>query len=381
MSETITGKRTGPAAESIDDRSRKAGAGLEEFAVSPDSPMREVLELIDRNGEGVALVLDGDRRLLGIVTDGDIRRAILEDTNFDQPVRQFLDQKVNLGWAAPFTAHGDTPEGELLRMMHLRLVRHLPLVDDDGRVTGLALLSQLAQDPELPIHAVVMAGGFGTRLPGLSQDLPKPLQPVGGKPVIEHILGQLKERGVRRVSIATHYRADMIEEHIGDGRDLGLDVRYARESKPLGTAGALGMLRDTTEPLLVMNGDILTALDVRAMLDFHQEAGSDITVGVRKYQMQVPFGVFDVEGTTVRKLEEKPTMSLFINAGVYMLEPAMLERIPSDTRLDMTDLIQRVLDGDGVVTSFPIHEYWIDVGQHKDLMRAQMDAAAKELKT
>lgn len=356
-------------------------AVLARFSVRPDAPMREALALIERNGEGVALALDDDRRLVGIVTDGDIRRAILDNRDVTTtPVSDFLGHKPGRVWSKPLTAPADLAETDLVRLMTVRLVRHMPLVDGDGRVVGLALLEHLSKPVETPLHAVVMAGGFGSRMRPLTEDTPKPLLEVGHKPVIEHIVGQLRHAGVRNVSVTTHFHAEKIRQHLGDGSEFGIDVSYAHEETPLGTAGALAALRGGKEPLLVINGDILTAVDFRAMHHFHREQHSDITVGVRRYEVKVPFGVLEVEDTAVRKLVEKPSYSLFINAGIYLLEPAMLDLIPTDRRFDMTDLIQLRLDDGGTVTSFPIHEYWIDIGQLQDYMRAQADAAAGKLK-
>jgi dTDP-glucose pyrophosphorylase/CBS domain-containing protein len=355
---------------------RSIDSVLSTFAVEAETSMRQVLAVIDANGEGVALVLDPDRRLLGIVTDGDIRRAILAEANFEAPVSEFLGRKTGVATGPALTAPADMSEPDLVRLMNVRLVRHLPLVEETGRVAGLALLSELAKESHLPIQAVVMAGGFGQRLRPLTEDLPKPLLPVGDKPVIERIVGQLRDSGIRRVNVTTHYHADKIEDHLGDGDAYGIEVAYTHETEPRGTAGALSALRGGDEPLLVVNGDILTAVDFRAMLNFHREHGSDITVGVRKYEVAVPFGVFDVNGARVEGLREKPTYSLFINAGIYLLEPAVLDLIPETDRTDMTDLIQKIIDRDGVVTSFPIHEYWLDIGQLQDYMRAQADAAA-----
>jgi len=354
---------------------------LARFAVRPEAPMRDALAVIEANGEGVALALDEDRRLVGIVTDGDIRRAILGNRDVTTtPVGEFLGHKPGRVWSKPLTASADLDEADLVRLMTVRLVRHMPLVDGDGRVVGMALLEDLSKPVERPLRAVVMAGGFGSRLRPLTEDIPKPLLEVGHKPVIEHIVGQLRQAGVRHVSVTTHFHAEKIRDHLGDGRDFGIDVRYAHEETPLGTAGALAALKGGNEPLLVINGDILTAVDFRAMHHFHREQRSDITVGVRRYEVKVPFGVLEVEDTAVRRLVEKPAYSLFINAGIYLLEPAMLDLIPTDRRFDMTDLIQLRLDQGGTVTSFPIHEYWIDIGQLQDYMRAQADAAAGKLK-
>lgn len=354
---------------------------LAHFAVQPDAPMREALAVIERNGEGVALAINDDRRLVGIVTDGDVRRAILDKREIAKStVREFLERKPGTVWRRPLAAPADMDESDLARLMEVRLVRHLPLLDEDGRVAGLALRDDLSKSASAAMRAVVMAGGFGSRMRPLTENTPKPLLEVGRKPVIEHIVDKLRHAGVRNVSVTTHFHAEKIREHLGDGSEFGIDVSYAHEETPLGTAGALAALRGGKEPLLVINGDILTAVDFRAMHNFHREQHSDITVGVRRYEVEVPFGVLEVEDAAVRKLVEKPSYSLFINAGIYLLEPAMLDFIPTDRRFDMTDLIQCRLDSGGTVTSFPIHEYWIDIGHLQDYMQAQADAAAGKIK-
>jgi NDP-sugar pyrophosphorylase family protein len=190
---------------------------------------------------------------------------------------------------------------------------------------------------------------------------------------MERIVEQLQQAGVRRMVVATHYMPDKIVGHFGDGQDFGVKISYVTEDRPLGTAGALGLIDQQEETLLVINGDILTRVDFRAMLVFHQDNRADLTTAVRKYEMSVPYGVIENDGTFVRSLVEKPMVSLFVNAGIYLLEPAVHHYIPKDQRFDMTDLIQRLLDADRPVASFPIFEYWLDIGQHADYRQAQED--------
>lgn len=351
------------------------------FCVGPTAPMRDVLQVIDRNGEGVALVVDGERRLLGIVTDGDIRRATLSGQDFSRSVAEFLRHKsAARGPRTPLAAGLNEDQGEWRKLMDESGVRHLPLLDENGRLAGLALMSALVRDEELPLRAVVMAGGFGVRLRPLTSGTPKPLLPIGKKPLIEHIVSQLRDSGVRRVSITTHFHGEKIRGHFGDGSAFGVQMQYTEEKEPLGTAGALSMLRGMKEPLLVINGDILTAVDFRAMLAFHRELGSELTVGVRRYEVPVPFGVIEADGPRVTGLKEKPSLSFFINAGIYILEPAVVDSIPEGRRIDMTDLIDELLRAGRVVSSFPIHEYWIDIGQVEDYLKATEDAASGRLK-
>ena len=218
-----------------------------------------------------------------------------------------------------------------------------------------------------------MAGGSGTRLRPLTEDLPKPMLPVGDRPLMEVIIDQLRQSGIGRVNITTHYLPEKITDYFGNGENFGVELNYVSEDRPLGTAGSLGLIDWPRETLLVINGDILTKVNFRAMLDYHQEHRADITVGVRKYDIQVPYGVVECEDQRVCRLREKPNLSFFVNAGIYMLEPSVNEHIPNGQHYDMTDLIERLIHKGRSVVSFPIVEYWLDIGEPSDYERAQKD--------
>jgi len=355
---------------------------LSRYAVSGEATMRDVLAAIDTNGEGVAVIVDAKGHFLGIVTDGDIRRAILAQLDFEQSAQTFIEQKTAAAPSGPgigaLTAKLGTQRNELRMAMDEHGVRHMPLIDDDGMFAGLALMSEIGREHEfeLPLCAVVMAGGFGERLRPLTNKTPKPLLPIGEKPVIERIIDQLRRAGIHDISITTHFQAEKIKDYFGDGKSWGVNLSYLHEDEPLGTAGALSMLEDKGMPVVVINGDILTSVDFRAMLSFHREHDAELTVGVRKYEFQVPFGVIDSDGVRVTKLEEKPAVSLFINAGIYLLEPGVVRKVAADKRSDMTDLIEGLIQDDAMVASFPIHEYWADIGQLKDYVQAQTDVGS-----
>lgn len=349
---------------------------IRRFGVGIDTSMRDVLSHIDDNGEGVAVVVDDGRKFIGIVTDGDVRRAILNGDDFGETVGRFLTRKSGPAPGKPLTASEGTPAAELLRLMDEKGYRHLPLVDNAGLIAGLALISGLGREQSgaPPLRAVVMAGGFGQRLRPLTINTPKPLLTVGDKPVIERTIEHLGSSGVRNISVTTHYHAEKIMDRLGDGSALGVNVQYTHEIEPRGTAGALSNFCGGGETLLVINGDIITDINFRAMYDFHREQDSALTVAVRKYEIPVPFGVIEAEGSRVFNLVEKPTLAHFINAGIYLLEPGVLEQIPASGRMDMTDLIEKLLQVGDVVTSFPVHEYWLDIGRLKDYIQAQADA-------
>ncbi|HEY6396044.1 MAG TPA: nucleotidyltransferase family protein [Solirubrobacteraceae bacterium] len=347
---------------------------IRELCIRPTNTLRHTMALLDRTGVGIALITDDDQRLLSTVTDGDIRRALLAGRGLDDPMVKFdLSTSLIAGPDQPVTAPEGTPPDRLLEMMYSASVRHIPVVTSDGRVVDLYTLSELAGTQCRHVDAVVMAGGFGSRLRPLTERLPKPMLQVGDRPLLQHILERLERSGIRRVHVTTHYQADAITEYFGDGSRLGLQIEYVQEKEPLGTLGALGLLPEQDTPLLVVNGDVLTDVDFDAMLSYHEDSGVEMTVGVRQFEMAVPYGVVDIVANRVRALEEKPIYHLFVNAGIYLVEPAILRRIEPGRRLDATELIGQLLTEGRPVASFPIHEYWLDVGRHDDYERANRD--------
>lgn len=346
---------------------------LNNLFISPDCSIQNAIERINLNEKGIVIVVDVERHIMGTVTDGDIRRGILRNVELSSPVATLISHKEDSPYPSPITAPIGTSETRLIQMMNEHNVRHIPLVDDEERVHDVAVLADLIHERDLPISAVVMAGGYGVRLLPLTENVPKPMLPVGDQPVMEHILKQLNSAGINRVNVTTHYLPKIIEDHFGDGSRFGLNIQYVNEETPLGTAGALGLIEDKKEPLLVINGDILTKMDFRAMNDYHKEHKADMTVAVRQYDFQIPYGVLECEGVKVYGVNEKPLMTFFVNAGVYLLEPSVSTFIPSGKRFDMTDLIQALISDGRSVVSFPIMEYWLDIGQLEDYERAQRD--------
>ena len=341
--------------------------------ISADRSIREAIACIDQNAKGVVLVVDQHRRLIDTVTDGDIRRGILRGISLDKPLSCLIGRDAESSVSKPVTALLGTEREALLKLMHDRGVRQIPLLDEENRVAGLVTLDELFPSQILPLQAVVMAGGLGTRLRPLTEEVPKPMLPIGGRPLMEHLIQQLRDIGIRQVNVATHYRPDKIRDHFGDGRDFGVNLNYVNEDSPLGTAGALGLMDGPREPLLVINGDILTQVDFRAMIAYHHEHRAEMTVAVRRYDVQVPYGVMECEGVNIRRVTEKPQLVFFVNAGIYLLDPPVYDFIPNGQRFDMTDLIQCLLDAGRTVVSFPIREYWLDIGQHSDYVQAQAD--------
>jgi dTDP-glucose pyrophosphorylase/CBS domain-containing protein len=347
-----------------------------DLLVTPSTLMRDVIAQIDRNESGIALVVDDGNRLIGTVTDGDIRRALLAGLQLDaSTARDLLESKSPAAPRSPTTALIGSAPAELLELMNRHQLRQIPLVDEDGKVMGLELLSNLVQDYELPIRAVVMAGGYGTRLRPLTEHHPKPMLPVGNRPLLELIVDRLQQAGIRNVYLATHYKAEMIEQHFGDGHRFGIDITYITEDEPLGTAGALSRVQASDEPLLVMNGDVLSDVNLEAMLDFHRAHAAALTVAVRPYEFQVPYGVLRTEGVEVKAVDEKPVLRHLVNAGIYLVSGRVCSLVPAGEPFDMTDLIERAIAEGLRVISFPLREHWLDIGRAEDYARAVSEFA------
>ena len=349
------------------------------LCTSPHSSIRQAMVCIDRGGRGIVLVTDEAMRLVGTITDGDVRRAMLAGTDLDTPISVLLTRKAASLYPQPVTALLGTSADLLLQMMRKHVIHQIPLLDRAGRVVGLVTLDELLPFSRPPLQAVVMAGGFGMRLRPLTEDVPKPMLPVGDRPLIEHIISGLCDAGIRQVSITTHYKPEVIVQHFGNGQKFGADINYVNEERPLGTAGALGLMPPWPSTLLVMNGDILTRINYSLMMAFHQEHHAVMTVAVRQYDVQVPYGVVDIEGVEICRLSEKPRLQFFVNAGVYLLEPEVRQYIAVQQKLDMTELIARLLEAKQRVVSFPVSEYWLDIGQPADYQKVQAGFTSEEL--
>jgi len=299
---------------------------------------------------------------------------MLAGVSLDEPITQLLQRKAE-PYRTPVTAPVTTDPAMLLHIMQERNIRQIPLLDEQGRVVDLTTMPDLLPDEALPMEAVIMAGGYGMRLRPLTDELPKPMLPVGDQPLLEIIVKGLRDAGIRQVNVTTHYKGEVIADHFKDGEAFGIDIRYVNEDQPLGTAGALSLLEKSEEPLLLINGDILTRVDFKAMLNFHHEYNADLTVAVRQYEFRVPYGVIETDGVEVRGISEKPILRQFINAGIYLLDPAIRHFIPNGQRYDIPDLIAQLLQEGRRVGCFPIREYWLDIGKSENYDQARLDVA------
>ena len=335
-----------------------------QILITQDVTIHNTLQIIDSSAMQIALVVDEKNRLLGTVTDGDIRRGILKGIRLEDPVREIMNPH-------PTVAKSYERRDIVLAVMKLKRLNHIPVIDDGGRVINVETLQDLIQADVKENIVVLMAGGLGTRLRPLTDDCPKPLLKVGGKPVLETILENFMEYGFRRFYLSVNYRADMIKEYFGDGNRWGIEIDYIYEDKQLGTAGALSLLPEKPkQPLLVMNGDLLTKINFQQLIDFHSVHQAQATMCVREYHFQVPYGVVRMNQHRLMGIEEKPVQRFFVNAGIYVLEPKMLELIPNNEFFDMPNLFKKIIDNGGETTAFPIREYWMDIGQLNDYERA-----------
>lgn len=340
----------------------------ESTLIGPKATLEEAIATLDREALRIVMVVCAERRLLGTLTDGDVRRALLRHMTLDVPVAEAM-------CTTPRTAARDWSKERILADMEKYQLLQLPVVDQEGRVIGLETLHDLLNKRHRDNPVFLMAGGFGTRLQPLTHNCPKPLLKVGEKPILELILEKFINAGFHRFFISTHYMPEMIREHFGDGSQWGVSIRYIHEEEPLGTGGALGLLPhdEIDQPLFVMNGDLLTTLNFQNLLEFHQDHSGVATMCVREYEYCVPYGVIQSEGHRICSMVEKPVHRFFINAGIYLLSPDLVKSVAPGVRVDMPTLLEREIANGNDVNMFPVHEYWLDIGRMEDFQRAQSE--------
>jgi len=339
-------------------------AQLEKILIKPETSILDTLKVIDDAAFEIALVIDEDNRLLGTVTDGDIRRGIIRGASLQSPIVDLMNRQ-------PIVAGQNTTDDELLFLMTNRSIKHLPVVDRNNQVIKLVQLKDLIARKPRENMAVIMAGGLGSRLGELTRDMPKPLLPVGNRPIIALIVEQLRRHGIQKISISINYHASRIKEYFAENPVKGVIINYLEEKEFLGTAGSLSLLKEPVhQPLIVMNGDILSPVNFGNLLDFHAAGRKPMTICAREFNFQIPYGVLQMRGDELVDIEEKPSHSIFINAGIYVLEPAVLTHIEAGRRLDMPDLIKKINSSAGGVSCFPVSEFWLDIGSPVDYARA-----------
>jgi dTDP-glucose pyrophosphorylase len=330
--------------------------------------VEDAIHTLNKSGMQIALVLDESGKLKGTITDGDIRRGLLRHLGMNALVTEVMNFN-------PITANISDSQKYILALMKRKDLLQIPILDSNKRVVALETLQQFIDGMSYENPVFLMAGGFGTRLYPLTKEKPKPLLKVGTKPILETILNQFIKAGFKNFFISTHFKSEMIREHFGDGGDWGVSIEYVHEKEPLGTAGALGLLPPGMPdlPVLMMNGDLLTKVNFEHLLAFHHEQKGLATMCVREYDFQVPYGVIEIHDQKIKSIIEKPIHNFFVNAGIYVLEPELINKVDGIGYLDMPSLIEQQLKEGIQINSFPVHEYWLDIGRVDSYERANRD--------
>lgn len=340
---------------------------IQKIKLTVDSTIREALEIIDIGAVKFAIVVDADDKLIGTLTDGDIRRAILDGKSLD-------DRIEGTYFKEPTVVNISSTREEIINLCTSKKIYQIPVVDNEGRVVSIDLLDELLK-PEVHANKVIlMVGGLGTRLRPLTENVPKPMLHVGGKPILQTIVEKFVNYGFVNIVMCVGYKVNIIQDFFEDGSKFGANIEYVLEDKRMGTAGALSLLKaKPNEPFFVMNGDLLTNVNFEHLLEFHLTSNSMATMCVREYDFQVPYGVVNVEHGKIKSIEEKPVQSFFVSAGIYMLDAKCIESIPENEFYDMPTLFEDLIRMNENTVSFPLREYWLDIGRIEEYEKANRE--------
>ena len=332
-----------------------------------DSTLKEALQTINSGAIQIALVINKDEKLLGTVTDGDIRRGLLKGFSLEDSIETLVFQ-------TPTVCYMDDTKEKILDIATSKKLHQIPIVNREGKLVGIKEIEELLKPTTKTNRVVLMVGGLGTRLRPLTDNIPKPMLKVGNKPILETIINGFKKYGFINIVLCVSYKSEIIEEYFKDGSAFGVNIEYIHENKRMGTAGALSLANKRLhEPFFVMNGDLLTNINFENMMEFHLSNDAIGTMGVREYDFQVPYGVVNIEDGNILSIEEKPVQSFYVSGGVYVLSPEVLQHIPEDTFYDMPTLFETLIEQKEKSISFPIREYWLDIGQMSDFHRANAE--------
>ncbi len=339
---------------------------IDTVKLKPDATIREALHIIDSGAIKLAVVTDEENRLLGTITDGDIRRAILNGKRLDESIEEVYNTH-------PVTVGVDEDRESIINICTAKKIYQIPVVDDLGRVVQITMLDELLKPKTHPNKVVLMVGGLGSRLRPLTETTPKPMLHVGGRPILQTIVERFASHGFTDIIMCVNYKADIIKEYFGDGSRFGVNIEYVLEKERMGTAGALSLLeKRPQEPFFVMNGDLLTNVNFENMLQYHLDNDAAASMCVREYDFQVPYGVVNIEDGKISSIEEKPVHRFFVSAGIYMLNPECLDLIPNGY-YDMPALFEKLIQQGERVISFPLREYWLDIGRMEEYEKANRE--------
>ena len=334
---------------------------MKKYFTSPDATLIECMKVINETGAGIALAVDSTSELIGTISDGDIRKALIEGSPLDSPVLPHINRDC-------FSVLSSVSRDEVLDIMHARKFEQIPIVDERNRVIGLHLLHDIVGNVPCPNWAVVMAGGKGKRLRPFTESVPKPMIKVAGRPILERIILHLVGSGIRRIFLSVNHLSEIIENHFEDGSDYGAEIAYLRENSPLGSGGAISLLPEIPEhPLLVMNGDLIADANCGDMINFHTQNDFYATMGVYSYFHQVPYGCVKIRNSRLESLEEKPVLEKMVNAGIYVLSPQAVSAIPKSTPFPITTLFEDAISRNLFCGAFAIEKEWLDIGTPKQL--------------
>ncbi|WP_273428497.1 nucleotidyltransferase family protein [Chitinibacter tainanensis] len=334
----------------------------------PTKSIREVIKIIDREAMRAAFIVDEKQRLLGMVTDGDIRRGLLRGVTLSDPITEVMN--ANPQTCTPDESH----QGQILKRLEVERLLLIPVVED-GILVNVLSTEEWQAKPRFDNPVFLMAGGFGSRLRPLTDHCPKPMLKVGDKPILQLIVESFIDAGFYRFYFSTHYLPEVIQSHFGDGSKWNIQIEYVHEEQPLGTGGALGLLPESVGelPLIMMNGDLLTRIDFVDLLQTHINQQAIATVCTREFEMQVPYGVLETDSTFLVRMIEKPTYRFNINAGVYVIDSELRRQVARGERIDMPTLLEKTMEAGKRVGTYGLHEYWLDIGMMKDFEKAQSD--------
>ena len=340
----------------------------QDVILTPLSNIRDAMRTLDETALRIATVCDENNKLLGTVTDGDIRRGLLKSSDMQDSVSAVMNQ-------SPRTVTPSHTRQQRIEIMDQYDLLALPIVDDKNHLVGLETLHQVLQPKKRDNPVFIMAGGFGTRLRPLTDNCPKPMLRVGDKPMLEHLINQFRAFGFYDFYISTHYMPEIIHTHFGDGSEWGINITYIHESKPLGTGGALGLLPKNLPklPLIMMNGDVLTKINFTELLNHHESNNLDATMCVREMEYNISYGVVESQNGLITNMVEKPTYRYNINTGIYVLSPEYVSSVQPNTQIDLPNLLGQRIDTDKKIGIYTTHEYWLDIGQMTDYQKAQED--------
>jgi len=341
---------------------------LDDYKVRLDTSIHDALKIINHREGQIALVVDGEQKLLGTVTDGDVRRGLLSGIDVQSPVSMVMNFD-------PVKSKPGDDRQLILSIMKQNKLRQVPVVDNTGCLLGLETLDELTRPPCRGNMVLLMAGGLGSRLQPLTKKCPKPMLRIGGRPILETTILNFIESGFKEFIISLNYKGNVIREYFADGHNLGVSIQYIEEDERLGTAGSLRLLPEiqNSHSIIVMNGDVLTKVNLGHFLDFHASHHSKATMGVREYNFQVPYGVLKLDHHRIVQIEEKPVHNFFVNAGIYVLDQDILACLPDEERFEMPDLFEHLMKVGHHTAAFPICEYWLDIGQPDNLKQARGD--------